>query len=278
MPIHPTAEVHASAVIDPGATIGPRAVILENVVIGEGCEIMAGAVIGPNVRMGKGNIVHPYAVVGGAPQHLAVDPKIRSGVLIGEGNTFREFVTVHRAIHEGADTVLGNGNYIMATAHIAHDCRLGNSVVVTNSGNIAGHVEIGDRAFISSPAGVHQFVRIGRLAIVGALSGVGMDVPPFSLARGINTISGLNSIGMRRAGITSEARLALKVAFRILFRENRPLPGAIAEVRAQFAAAMPPEVAEVLAFCETKSKRGICRGPRRHAASHYMNDEDEEGD
>lgn len=263
MPIHPSAQVHPSAKLHESVVIGPNALVLENVELGEGCEVMNGAVVGPNVRMGKRNKIHFHAVIGHDAQHLAFDPKIGSGVVAGDDNTFRELCTVHRAIADGQNTVFGNGNFVMASAHVAHDCVIGNNVIIASFAGLAGHVTVGDRTFVSGPSGVHQWVRIGRLAMVSGITGVGKDVPPFMIVKERGILSGLNVVGLRRAGIPADTRHALKSAYRELFRSGRPLSLAIAAYRAQWEGrAMPPEVVELLDFCSDKSRRGICRGPR----------------
>lgn len=259
MAIHPTAVVDPAASIHPTATIGPYAVIGPHVEIGEGCEIMASAYV-DNTRMGRFNTIHPHAVLGGDPQSLGFDKKIRSWVRLGDNNTVRELAQIHRGLTEGSETTVGSGCFLMATAHVAHDCAIGNEVVITNGALVAGHVTVGDRAFISGPSGIHQYCRIGRLAMIGGMSGVSRDVPPFCTVRGdIAFLIGINVVGLRRAGVGTAARTAVKQAFRMLFRAGKSLPEALRQVRVQYEGRtdMPAEVEELLAFCETKSKRGI---------------------
>lgn len=273
MPIHPTASIHPSARIHESAIIGPNVRIGEEAEIGPDCELMDGAVIGARVRMGAANRIHFHAVVGHEPQFVGFDRSIPSGVVMGDRNEVREFVSIHRAIHAGANTVLGDANYLMANSHVAHDCVLGNNVVMANSAALAGHVTVGDRAFISGHAGIHQWVRIGRLAMVGGMSGVGKDVPPFTVHRFVNVLVGVNMIGLRRAGIGPDSRKAIYDAYKLLFRSGRALPGAVADLRAQWEGrAMPPELAEMLEFVGTKSRRGMCRGPRDHREDDAEND------
>lgn len=263
MPIHPTAEVHPSAIVHETAEIGARVIIGENTVIGEGCEILAGAVVCSNVKMGKHNRLHYYAIVGNDPQHVTFDRSLKTGVTIGNNNVFREHSTVHRSIDVNVDTIIGNNNYLMASGHIAHDCVIGDHVIVANIAGIAGHVSIGDRAFISGPVGVHQWVRVGRLAMVGGMSGVGRDVPPFMMVKGNGELTGLNVVGLRRAGVSAATRVQLKFVYRELFRSGRLLKSALEGVRADLAnTTIAPEVQEFLDFCSVKSKRGLCRGPR----------------
>lgn len=261
MAIHPTAVIHPSAVVADDVEIGPGVFIGANVEIGPECELMSGAVVCANTRMGRGNRVHYHAVLGNDPQFLGFDPATKSGLVIGDNNTFRELCTVHRGLKDGLNTVIGNNNFLMATAHIGHDCVLGNHIVVANATQVSGHVEIGDRAFLSGLCAVHQFCRIGRGVMLGGMSGIGKDVPPFLTTRGdFGFLVGVNVVGLRRAGVSAAARTALRQAFRELFLGGLALPKALARLREQWSGSaepMPAELAELLAFCEVRSKRGI---------------------
>jgi len=168
--------------------------------------------------------------IGGAP----MDTKYRgedTEVRIGSGNTFFEYTTVHRASGAGNTTVIGDDNFIMAYVHIAHNCRVGSGCVITNGVQLAGHVELGDRANVGGLAGIHQFCRIGALAMVGACSYVNKDIPPFMLAAGNPCrVRGLNSVGLRRAGVEEPARLLLRRAYRIIYREGLNLAEALSTI------------------------------------------------
>jgi UDP-N-acetylglucosamine acyltransferase len=267
MPIHPTAIVDPTAVVDPTCDIGPYARIEANVVLGPGNVVMQGAVICRNTVVGEANVFHYNCLIGGDPQFLGFDPRTNSGTRIGSNNHFRELCQVHRGLKDGQHTVIGDGNFLMATAHVAHDCVLGNHNVIANNSGLAGHVTVGDRCFISTLVGVHQFCRIGSYAMIGAISGVPKDVPPFVTVRQIGVIVGLNVVGLRRAGISADTRMALRRAYKELFRSGRALPRSIAAVRASYGESpMPAEVAQFLDFCATPSKRGLCRGPRQRDA------------
>jgi UDP-N-acetylglucosamine acyltransferase len=200
--IHPTAIVHPRARLDPTVTIGPYAVIEEHVVLGPDC------VVGPQVHLtghttiGAGNRFHAGCVIGDAPQDLkyaGAPTRLR----IGDHNVFREHVTVHCAAGEAGETVVGAHNFLMAHSHVAHDGRLGNHVILANGALLGGHVSVGDRAFISGNCLVHQFVRIGTLALMQGGSGISKDLPPYTVARGDNGICGLNTVGLRRAGVSA---------------------------------------------------------------------------
>jgi UDP-N-acetylglucosamine acyltransferase len=208
--------------------------------------------------MGRDCVVHAGAVLGETPQDLAFKP-VPSTVEIGDRCVIREGVTIHRGTAEGSVTRTGNDCYLMANSHLAHNVTLGNQVILANGVLLAGYVEVGDRAFLSGNAVVHQFVRIGRLAMLGGLSGISQDVPPFCTTESgvVNRLAGLNTVGLKRAGIPPETRTALKQAFRILFRSGLTRTTAVADLRS--GPDLPPEVEEVLRFVEG-SKRGVCSG------------------
>jgi UDP-N-acetylglucosamine acyltransferase len=241
--IHSTAVIEDGAVIGANAEIGPHAVILRGVTIGPNCRIHAGAVIGD------------------LPQDLAFQPA-ESFVRIGADCVVREHVTIHRGTKPGTATVVGDGCYLMANSHLAHNVRLGKGVVVANGALLAGYVEVGDGAFISGNVVIHQFVRIGRLAMLSGGCGIGKDVPPFCTTVGIqrNTIGGLNTIGMRRAGLSVADRTQVKQAFDFLYRSNLNVSQALDRMRQEFADGPAMEFLEFVAT----SRRGIC--PMRGSA------------
>lgn len=255
--------IHPSAIIDPAAQlgsnliIGPGAVIAAGAVIGDGCEIGPNAVIHGFTTLGPGCRVHACAVIGDTPQDLAFKPEVKSYVRAGARCVFREGVTVHRGTKEGTETVLGDDCYLMANSHLAHNVRLGNRVILANSVPLAGYVEVGDGAFISGNAVVHQFCRIGRLAMVGGLSAIGKDVPPFCMTRSgsVNTIVGLNIVGLRRNGFSPEQRKAVRECLDILYGRGLNVSQALEQLRQRVN---DPLAAEWVAFIEG-AKRGICK-------------------
>jgi UDP-N-acetylglucosamine acyltransferase len=257
--LHPTAEIHGSAVIGArvtlgqGVVVGPGAVIEDEVTIGPRCRIGPQAFIGRYTEMGPDNSVGLAAQVGGEPQAIGWQPAA-SRVVIGAGNTIREYVSIHRALHDGGETCLGDRCYLMGSSHVAHDCRLGDEVVLANGALLAGHVEVGDNAFISGNCVVHQFVRIGRRVMVRGLTALGKDVVPFVLVDQSNTVRALNKVGLRRAGFPREAVAELARAFRTIFRSGLTVSEAVAELEAGSPGA---EVREMLDFIRA-SKRGIC--------------------
>ena len=263
MTIHPTAFVHPSAQLHENIEVGPHAHISEGCVLGEGNVLMQGAILGPNTHVGTGNIFHFHTVIGHDPQFVGFDPKTKSGTRIGNNNQFREFSQVHRGLKDGLFTRIGNNNYIMTTSHVAHDCVLGDHNIIVNYSGISGHVEMEDRCFISGHVGVHQFCRIGTLSMIGGRTGISKDVPPYMIVKHYGMVLGINSVGLRRAGVSLEARMALKSAYKTLFRSGLALSRAIDVAREEWQGReMPKEVAHLLDFCAAKSRRGISRGPR----------------
>ncbi len=279
MPIHPSAIVHPTANIHDSAVIGPYANIGEDVEIGEGCIIDHGAFIAKGVVMGKRNTVGPYAVIGGDPQFLGFDTTLRSGVKIGDDNFLREHCTIHRSIYPDTHTTVGNSNFLMVGTHLAHDCVLGDNIVMVNGAGLAGHVVVEDRVFISGQVAVQQFCRIGRLAMVGGATGINRDVPPFTTSKGnFGFIAGLNVVGMRRAGVNAAARMALRKAYKTIFRSGLSLPRGIAAVREQWNAGepMPEELTYLLAFLEAPSKRGFLSARSHDKTRHLLTNADDE--
>jgi UDP-N-acetylglucosamine acyltransferase len=255
MPIHPTAVIHPAARVAADAEIGPHAIVEAGAEIGPGCVIRAHAVIAGETVLGAGNEIGYGAVIGAPPQDLSFDPKTRSRVVVGEGNVFREYVTVHRGSKEGGQTTVGDRNYLMVGAHLGHDVRLGSGVILANNVLLGGHLAVGDRAFVGGAAAFHQFARIGRLAMCQGLMIGNRDVPPFCMAYGRSRIAGINALGLRRAGLPAETRQAIKATYHALFDRPGRLADAIEEARAQAAC---PEAHELIDFVAAPSKQGIC--------------------
>lgn len=228
MNIHPTAIVSPRARIAVDARIGPYAIIENDVSVGEACEIGAHAVIKRFTQLGRGNRVYEHAVLGVEPQ----DVKFRnesSRLVIGDDNLIREYATLHRASSEGEATRIGSRNFLMIGVHIAHNCVVGDDNIFANGAALAGHIKVEDHVFLSNNVGCHQFVRLGRYAMVGGKSKIVQDVLPFFTTDGNPPrVRGLNSVGLRRAGFSSESRSALKRAYHLLFRSDLSLTDALA--------------------------------------------------
>lgn len=256
--------IHKTAIVDPKAKLAPDVIIGAYSIIGPNVSIGAGSVIGPHVviegraTIGANNRIYSFACIGYPPQDLSYHGE-DTEVVIGSGNTIREHVTIHRGTCSGHGvTRIGDNNFLMAGAHVAHDCLLGNHVVLANTVNLGGHVQVGDHASIGGNTAVHQFVRIGVYAFIGGASGLNKDVPPFMLASGMPArLFGPNLIGLRRNGFSPEAIQALRRSYRILFRSGLPLEGALEKVRMEITAL--PEVEALIHFVSSSSSRGIMR-------------------
>ncbi len=255
--IHETAVVAAGAQVHATATIGPYVVIESGVRIGAETHVMAHAVLRGATEIGERNVVHPGAVLGGEPQDLAF-ADAETFLRIGDGNVFREHVTVHRGTVAGSATLIGHGNYFMQNAHVAHNCRIGDATIIAGGALLAGHVEVADHAFVSGNCVVHQHVRIGRLALLRGLSRTSRDVPPFCIMDGTHTVRGVNTIGLRRAGFDAAGVAAIRRAVTRLFGRPTHLGRALARLE---ASEITDEVRELIAFVRA-SKRGVCVSPR----------------
>ncbi|MEZ4239547.1 MAG: acyl-ACP--UDP-N-acetylglucosamine O-acyltransferase [Myxococcota bacterium] len=255
--IHPTAIVDARAELG-DVEVGPYAVIGAGVKLHDGVRIGAHAVVEGPTEIGARTVVHPHAILGGPPQDLKHDPNAPTRLVVGADNVFRELSTAHRGTSSGrGETVIGDGNYFMASSHVAHDCVVGDRTMFANSAAIAGHVQVGDGAVLGGLCAVHQHARIGRLAMVGGGAMCAQDVPPFVLAQGDRArLFGVNIIGLRRGGFGDETITALKDAFRVLFMNE--LPRKTAMTRIEEGWGQVAEIQELLGFLR-ESTRGICR-------------------
>ncbi|MDT4896060.1 MAG: UDP-N-acetylglucosamine acyltransferase [Acidobacteriota bacterium] len=230
MEIHPTAVVSPRAQIGAGVSIQPYAVIEDDVVIGAGCEIAAHVVVKQFTTLGQRNRIYEHAVLGGEPQDVKFKGEA-SELVIGDDNSVREYVTLHRASGEGEATRIGSRNFLMIGVHVAHNCVVGDDNIFANEVALAGHITIEDHVFLSNNVGAHQFVRFGRYAMVGGKSKIVQDVLPFFITDGNPPrVRGLNTVGLRRAGFSAEERRALKDAYRILFRSHLALADALSEL------------------------------------------------
>jgi len=268
VPVHPTAVVDPRAELDPTSDIGPYVVIDGPVRIAARTRVLAGAYLTGHTEIGVDNVIHPGAVLGHEPQDLGYRGA-ETGLRIGDRNVFREHSEVHRGTQAGTWTELGDDNYLMSQAHVAHNCRLGNAVIMATGATLGGHVVVEDQAFISGNCVVHQHCRVGRLSIMRGLSRAARDVPPFAISDGTHTVRGLNRVGLRRAGFDPERVRALASAFRILFRVRTNLALAMARVEAEVHS---PDVEYLLTFIRS-SRRGVGTGPARDAADDTADDE-----
>jgi UDP-N-acetylglucosamine acyltransferase len=251
--IHATALVSAEADLADDVEVGPFVVIEGAVRLGPGCVVRPYVhLVGP-LTMGRGNTIYSGAVLGERPQHTRYNNE-PTCVEIGDDNVFRENVTVHRGTTQSWKTVIGSRNFLMAGAHVAHDCRIGNGCILANGSLVGGHCTIDDGVFLSGNSAVHQFVHIGRLALLSGASGTTKDMPPFIIQQNINTVVGINVVGMRRAGMSSGEIDAVRRAYHILFRDGLALPNALAQLENQMGSVAA--VRELIDFIRA-SKRGI---------------------
>ena len=260
MAIHPTAVISPQADIDPGVDIGPYVVIDGAVRVGRGTRILAHAVLTGWTEIGQDNEIHMGAVIGHVPQDVSYSGA-KSFLRIGHRNIIREHSQIHRGTQADSATVIGNDNYLMQHAHVAHNCRLGDHTIIAGGALLAGYVEVADRAFVSGNCVVHQFVRIGTLALLRGLSRTSRDVPPFCIMDGTHTVRGLNVVGLRRAGFSRERIAALRRAFATLFRQRGNMRH---QVERLLETDPSQDVRALLDFIQN-SERGVCFGPRHYS-------------
>jgi UDP-N-acetylglucosamine acyltransferase len=259
-------EIHETAVVSPGANIGngvvigPYSIVGEKVTLGDGVVISSHVTIDGDTSLGDDCRVFPYASIGSKSQDLK-DMSEGGKLIIGKGNTFREFVTINSGTPEGGGlTQIGDNNFFMAYTHVAHDCRLGNFIVMANVATLAGHVNIEDHVILGGLVAVHQFVKIGKHAFIGGGTMVQMDIAPFmSATHGIGRgakLMGPNTIGLERRGFETDAIKALKNAYKIIWRSKKMLEDALSEVESNFGD--NEEVRYLIDFIRS-SERGIAR-------------------
>jgi len=258
-----TTEIHPSAVVSPhaelasGVKIGPYSVIEGHVTIGRDTVVGPHVAVEGNTRIGERNRIYPFVSIGSPPQDIGYRGE-DTRLIVGDDNIIREYATINRATtKQDWETVVGNKNYIMAYAHVAHDCYLGNNVVMANVATLGGHITIGDYAILGGQVAVHQFVRIGTYAFLGGKSGVDRDVPPFMVTAGERAkLYGINRTGLHRMGFSQEAIDGLKKAYKIIWRDNKKFSEGISQVRREIESF--PELEILLSFLDD-SQRGILR-------------------
>ena len=254
--IHSTAIISSEASIGDDVSIAPYVIIEGNVEIGNGCRIGSHSVIKEFTRLASNNTIHEHVVLGGTPQDFKFS-QCESFLEIGEGNVFREAVTVHRSNTAGKKTMIGNNNYLMANAHVAHDCILRNNIIIANGVLLGGHVTIEDSAFLSGAVTVHQFCRIGTMAMLGASARINQDCLPYMIIDGApGRVRGLNLTGLKRAGFSRDEIRSLKQAIKILFGS-----GGLDEKLVKIKKVSSEQVQHLVSFIET-SERGFAHKNR----------------
>jgi UDP-N-acetylglucosamine acyltransferase len=257
MDIHPAAVVSPNARLAEGVKVGPCCIIGDHVTVGRDTTLLSHVVIEGYTLIGERNMIYPFVSIGSPPQDIGYRGE-QTRVIVGNDNLIREFTTINRATtKEDWQTVVGNENYFMAYSHVAHDCVLGSKIVMGNAATLGGHVSVGDQAIFGGMVAVHQFVRIGAYAFLGGKAGIDRDVPPFMIVSGERAkLYGINQRGLSRLGWPKEKIAALKKAYSILWRGNRPFGDGIRKVRDEIPSF--PELELLLSFL-VKSKRGILR-------------------
>jgi UDP-N-acetylglucosamine acyltransferase len=254
--IHPTAIVGKNVQLGKDNVLGPHVILEDGVKLGDRNTLLAGAYVCQGTEIGSGNKIHMQAVIGHEPQDVAFKNEA-TFTKIGDNNTIREFVTIHRGTKGGTSTVIGNSNYLMAYCHVAHNCVLGDHIIMVNNASLTGYITVEDRAFLSGMTGFHQFTRIGTLAMVSALSACNKDIPPYMIVGGRpGIVLGINVVGLRRAGMNAAVREEIKSAYKLLYRSGMNVSQAVEEMKKSFQSA---EVQHLVRFIE-ESKRGIVDG------------------
>jgi UDP-N-acetylglucosamine acyltransferase len=244
--IHPTAIVDPTAELDASVRVGPYAIIGADVTIGAGTTVAAHAVIEGPARIGSNNRFYSFCAIGGDPQDKKYAGE-RTGLEIGDNNTFREYVTINRGTAQDIGvTRVGDDNWIMAYVHIAHDCQVGSHVIFANTVNLAGHVSVGDWTILGGYTGVHQFCKIGAHVMTGVGSVVLQDIPTYVMAAGNSAEAhGINSEGLKRRGFSAQDIAIIRRAYRTIYRSNLGLDEARQSLAA--TAAGDPQAARCLA-------------------------------
>ncbi|MEE2713161.1 MAG: acyl-ACP--UDP-N-acetylglucosamine O-acyltransferase [Planctomycetota bacterium] len=258
--VHPTAVVSPEADLGASVAVGPYAVIEAGAVVGASTTIDAHVVVKASATIGEDCRLHVGAVIGDDPQDVSFDLGAPTRVEIGDRTVLREYVTVHRSTAPERPTRIGSDCLLMGSSHVAHDCLVGDHVVLCNAALVAGHVEVGPRAFISGNAVVHQFCRVGAVVMLSGLSGISRDVGPYLTVSGRSDVSGLNVIGMRRAGLSGATRARVKEAYRRLFASTLLADGLVG---VRELGLEHDEIREIAAFYAA-SQRGYSRPPQGH--------------
>jgi len=255
--IHPSAIVSPEACIGADVVIGPFCRIGGRVSIGDRCRLDSHVVIEGPTTIGPDNRFYPFCVIGVQPQDLKFQGE-ETHLTIGAHNVFREYANVHRGTKGGGGhTRIGDHNFLMVGAHVAHDCIIGNHVIMANAATLAGHVTIEDYATIGAYSGVHQYCRVGQHGYVGGYSVVTKDVLPYSktVSERNTRAYGVNMLGLERKGFTKEQLAAIRRAFRLLLQSKLNTTQAVAAIRKE---GLTPEVEVILKFIETSS-RGVIK-------------------
>lgn len=260
--IHELAVIHPDAKIGKHVKIGPFVSVAADVVIGEGTEIMPNVTILDGARIGNNCRIFPGAVISAIPQDLKFAGEMTTAE-IGDGTTIREYVTINRGTADRHKTVVGKNCLLMAYVHIAHDAIVGNNCILANAATVAGHVSIEDNVVIEGVVAIQQFVRIGQHAFIAGGSLVRKNVPPFvKAAREPLAYVGVNSIGLRRRGMSDLAIAAIEDVYRVLYVKHNNLGNALRAAQTELPDSKEKDI--ILDFISA-SEKGVIRGPGGNA-------------
>ena len=252
------ADVHKKAILGKNIVVDPFTVIEENVKIGDNTKIGPCVYISGRTDIGKNNMIHHGASIGDWPQDTAYKGD-KSFVCIGDNNSIREFVSIHRGTKPKSKTIIGSNNMFMVYSHVGHNCIVKDNIIIVNSSSLGGYVEVDNNVFFSAASEVHQFCKIGKYVMVAPLTKVGKDAPPYMLVIGADTavVRSLNVVGLRRADISSSDREIIKQAYKILYHKGLSVTSAVEEIKKAPVLNDNAYIIELLDFIHNSS-RGIC--------------------
>lgn len=256
--IHPTAIVHEHAKLADTVEVGAFSTVGPGVTLADGVKLVSHVVIEGVTSIGEGCVIHPFASLGGAPQHLGYKGE-PTQLIIGDRNIIREHVTMNTGtVAGGGVTRVGSDSLYMTASHVAHDCVVGNHVVFANNATLGGHVQVGDFVFLGGLAAVHQFSRVGRYAFIGGVSAVTKDIIPFGSVWGVHAhLEGLNLVGLKRRGFSREEINDLRSSYRLLFAEEGTFQERLEDVARVFAGS--ERVMEIVDFIRADANRPLCQ-------------------
>ena len=255
--IPPTAIVASGAVLGEGVEIGPYSIVGDRVTLGDGTRLMSHVVIEGRTTLGKGNIVHPFAILGGPPQHTAYQGE-DTQLVIGDSNVIREHATMNIGTPAGGGrTEVGSNGFYMIESHVAHDCRVGDSVILTKQATLGGHCRIADYVIVGGLAAVHQYTRVGRHAMIGGLAAVVKDVIPYGSVWGNHAhLEGLNLVGLKRRNFSRETINTMRAAYRLLFADEGTFQERLDDTIETYSDCA--EVMEIIDFIRAEGSRPLC--------------------
>jgi UDP-N-acetylglucosamine acyltransferase len=258
--IHPTAVIAPSAQLGSNVTVGPYTVVDEGAVIGDNTELDAHVVVGKRVVIGSNNRIYACAVIGRSPQILGLDDDTKvGGLVIGDNNVIREYVTIHPSMHAGENTIVGNNNLLMINVHLGHDCVLEDKIVISNCTQVSGHCKIEMGAWLSGMVAVHQFVTIGKWCYAAGYAGINHDVPPYVIISGHYPVEirAINKRGLARSGLDQDQQSAVFNAFKFIWRNDGPVLERVKELSQKDG--LEPPVQEMVTSLLNSSKQRFGR-------------------